>query len=338
MFPASDLLVINITDGSTISSTPVKLDGADAVAIALTSDSSGALWGIVDLVGDSPDLVTLDTTSSPGTVIATAISDDAGSGFDNIAFDDLDNLYGLDRGKALYSINKVTGVRSFVCFLGGFAGNGGEPTSGRNMAFNTNDNLMYHESADQLVNGTIILNFEKFDIDLFNCDIKTPVGINDEFQEPVALTFWDEGNVFFLAHELAPAFLWNITSIGQASSAGTFDHTPKGLAFADPSQQGGDDIDGDGVLDGDDNCPNDFNTNQLDMDDDGTGDACDLENRITSDVTLTQNTVSLGDVIVQGGAVLTVNAGVNLDMDFTTNKLLVTSGSTVWVKAGASIS
>jgi len=74
------------------------------------------------------------------------------------------------------------------------------------------------------------------------------------------------------------------------------------------------------------------------MDNDGTGDACDFENRITSDVTLTQCTASLGDVIVQGGAVLTLNAGVNLDIDFTSNKLLITSGSGVLVKATASIS
>jgi hypothetical protein len=98
------------------------------------------------------------------------------------------------------------------------------------------------------------------------------------------------------------------------------------------------DGDGDGVSDDVDNCPSDSNSNQLDMDNDNTGDACDLENRITSDVTLTQSTTSLGNVIVQGGAVLTVNAGVDLDIDFTSNSLLVTSGSTVWVKAGASIS
>ena len=98
------------------------------------------------------------------------------------------------------------------------------------------------------------------------------------------------------------------------------------------------DGDSDGIPDSTDNCPSDSNSNQLDMDDDGTGDACDSENRITTDVTLTQSTTSLGDVIIQGGAVLTVNAGVNLDIDFTGNNLFVTSGSGVLVKAGASIS
>lgn len=37
------------------------------------------------------------------------------------------------------------------------------------------------------------------------------------------------------------------------------------------------DGDGDGVVDGQDNCPGDENASQLDCDGDGTGDACDLE-------------------------------------------------------------
>jgi len=98
------------------------------------------------------------------------------------------------------------------------------------------------------------------------------------------------------------------------------------------------DGDSDGIPDSTDNCPSDPNSNQLNMDNDSMGDACDDENRITTDVTLTQSTTSLGDVIVQGGAVLTVNSGVNLDIDFTSNNLFVTSGSGVLVKAGASIS
>lgn len=36
------------------------------------------------------------------------------------------------------------------------------------------------------------------------------------------------------------------------------------------------DSDGDGVLDGVDNCPDDFNDEQLDLDGDGIGDVCDL--------------------------------------------------------------
>jgi hypothetical protein len=332
----ADLRVLNITDASIISSTPVKINGVqDVTPVTLTSDSSGTLWAIVDPPNSFEDLVTLDTTTNPETVIATVIGNNAGDDFDDIAFDEMDNLYGLDQ-RSLYSINKSTGVSSFVCDLGGFDGSefGLSASLGRSLAFNTTDNLMYREAVGFGVQFEF--SFEKFDIDSFNCDIATQVGISTEHEEPLALTFWEEGNVFLFAHFDSPT-LANVTETGQLSTVGVLDHTPKGLAFVDPSQQGGD-SDGDGVLDGDDNCPTDSNFNQLDMDNDGTGDACDFENRITSDVTLTQSTTSLGDVIVQGGAVLTVNAGVNLDMDFTSNKLLVTSGSTVLVKAGASIS
>ena len=37
------------------------------------------------------------------------------------------------------------------------------------------------------------------------------------------------------------------------------------------------DADGDGIADGDDNCPDDANANQLDTDEDGDGDACDAD-------------------------------------------------------------
>lgn len=49
------------------------------------------------------------------------------------------------------------------------------------------------------------------------------------------------------------------------------------------------DTDSDGVLDKDDNCPNDYNTDQTDSDIDGYGDACDvpgsISGRITEDIT-----------------------------------------------------
>lgn len=41
------------------------------------------------------------------------------------------------------------------------------------------------------------------------------------------------------------------------------------------TQEGGDDIDGDGVIDSEDNCPNTYNPNQEDTDGDGIGDACE---------------------------------------------------------------
>lgn len=97
------------------------------------------------------------------------------------------------------------------------------------------------------------------------------------------------------------------------------------------------DSDDDGVPDSSDNCPSVVNTNQLDMDNDTDGDACDDENIITTNTILSQNTISLGDVVVQGGAVITINSGITLDIDFENHKLLVQSGSGVLIKAGGTI-
>ncbi len=73
------------------------------------------------------------------------------------------------------------------------------------------------------------------------------------------------------------------------------------------------------------------------MDSDGIGDSCDTINIINSDTTLSANTVSLGNVIVQNNSVLTIPSGVTLDIDFANFNLTVKSGSGVLIKAGGTI-
>jgi len=96
------------------------------------------------------------------------------------------------------------------------------------------------------------------------------------------------------------------------------------------------DTDLDGIADVDDNCINTPNPNQLDMDGDGVGDLCDVVNIITSDVTLSVNTISLGNVIVQNNAVLTIE-GITLDINLGTFSLTVKSGGGVLIKSGGTI-
>jgi len=97
------------------------------------------------------------------------------------------------------------------------------------------------------------------------------------------------------------------------------------------------DIDGDGVSGDIDNCPNVSNANQNDLDSDGTGDACDSQTIITSNTILTSDTSLGGDLVVEAGAVLTINPGVTLDIDFTNKKILVKFGGGILIKSGGTI-
>jgi len=96
------------------------------------------------------------------------------------------------------------------------------------------------------------------------------------------------------------------------------------------------DVDGDGIGDDLDNCPNVSNANQNDLDSDGTGDACDSETIITSNTILTTSTSLGGDLIVDA-ANLTINSGATLDIDLANFDLIIKSGGSVLIKAGGQI-
>jgi len=97
------------------------------------------------------------------------------------------------------------------------------------------------------------------------------------------------------------------------------------------------DMDGDGVPDESDNCPNVSNPGQGDLDADDIGDVCDTLNVITVDTTVSSNFTSLGNLIVQSNSLLTINSGVTVTIISGSN-ITIESGSGVLIKSGGTLS
>jgi len=96
------------------------------------------------------------------------------------------------------------------------------------------------------------------------------------------------------------------------------------------------DMDGDGVPDVSDNCPNDPNPEQEDLDADDQGDVCDTLNVITVDTIVSSDVTSLGNLIVQGNSLLTINSGVTVTIPSGSN-ITIQSGSGVLIKSGGTL-
>jgi len=314
--------------GSTLSTVTITLQGEiiqKGTGLA-THPIDGKLYAILKIKDQAGrELVTIN----PNTGVATSIGD-TGRFFAAIAFDETGKLYGVtgnmdvidDSFETLFEISLTDASTSFICTLAS------QGDDGEAIAIGPNGNLLYHFA------GAMGQEMEKFDPDLFICGMTTQIPISFPFGEPFALTFWEGGNTFVFAYlDFPDPTFAHVTEAGVFANVGQPDHTPKGLAFTDPDQL---DSDGDGVLDVDDNCPDDFNTGQEDIDADGTGDACDDTFNISTDTVLSGNFVSPGNLVVENNSLLTINSGVTVTIQ-SGNNVTIKAGSGILIKAGGTL-
>jgi hypothetical protein len=198
-------------NGTSLSSVPVAVSAETVVnGNGLTSEpSTGALWGLLTLLGQSGrELVTIEPSSG----VATRIGN-TGQLFAALAFDDVGTLYGLSGtpppGAILHRLDRTTAAAESVLAL--------TNAGGHAMAFNPDDGLLYHATGGLL---------EKVDLDLLTI---TPVPTSGHpWFAGQGMTYAAGGSFLFTAS--FGQFL-NLTVSGRADSLGTTPNS-KGLAFS----------------------------------------------------------------------------------------------------------
>jgi Thrombospondin type 3 repeat len=225
--------------------------------------ATGVLWGVeaARLVG-SPSVYTIDITTGAITLVG---STGLAGGLSDIAFRPDGRLYGRSNcqesgGQALFLIDKSSGAASLV-------GNSSGTTCGGGIAFDLNHRLFLvsvEPTAHELDPDTgSVLNTISFG----SCGSSTR--INGMTPSNLGTFFASERNGFVFSYDGAGSCM----QLG-SPGVGRID-----AIAVNPNP----DVDGDGVLNGNDNCPFVANANQNDIDGDGIGDPCDKCPTIVSD-------------------------------------------------------
>lgn len=220
------LHTINPNTAATLSSTEITLPGSTVRGCngMAKHPQTDVCYVILNTTTDGSTAPRILARIDERSGLATQIGG-ADQTFASIAFTEDGTLYGVtgDGGgtpETLFTIDLNTGATSFVMALG----NGSD---GEAIAYNFNNNLMYHTSGISTINVDNI--FES--INLANNFI-SPITISGD------TSLWDEqtalvqlsANTFLTAQRGDPA-LHSITTSGVVTQIGEMDHVSKGLAF-----------------------------------------------------------------------------------------------------------
>ena len=96
------------------------------------------------------------------------------------------------------------------------------------------------------------------------------------------------------------------------------------------------DVDGDGINNDLDNCPNNFNPAQENLDGDNLGDVCDFSNIINTPTIVSSDFKSLGSLTVQNNSLLAIQPGISVAVPFG-ESITIKFGSGILIKNGASL-
>lgn len=205
-----------VTTQSSITITLASFTVLGGTGIAINPVTS-QVYALLHLQGQAGrELVTIN----PDTGVATAVGD-TGDRFAGLAFNGAGVLYavtgdGAGVPETLYKLSLVNGAPTFVMTLGN--GNDGEA-----LAFNPDDNLLYHTSGEGIPNVNEI--YERVNPVLLTTNQITLLG--QDYAEATAMGFLGDQE-FYLA-DLGRR-LYRINTDGVVLFVGVIDHDTKGLA------------------------------------------------------------------------------------------------------------